>query len=81
MHVSPKQFPESSQLVVHKEDLQQRPLLQVDSRFVAELASVTAPVVESMVGTKNVVPHCVEAVQAEPGALKGAQTGTTAAGR
>ena len=33
LHVSPRQFPKLSQLVVHVEDLQQKPPLQVDSRF------------------------------------------------
>ena len=81
VHVSPKQLPESSQLVVQKEDLQQRPLLQVDSRFVAEEASVATPVVESMVGARYVVPHCVEAEHREPAPLKAMHAATNVAGR
>ena len=79
--MSPMQFPYSSQLVVQKEDLQQRPPLQADSMFVEVDASVIAPVVESMVGARYVVPHCVEAEHAEPAPLKAMHAATNVAGR
>ena len=79
--MSPMQSPFASQLVVQKEDLQQRPPLQVDSMFVGSDASVIAPVVESMVGARYVVPHCVEAEHREPAPLKAMHAATNVAGR